>query len=67
MIIISMDLIRHVKELKDKNGISTKAAMDLLTDTGVCRANELPEVKIMNALIRGIDKYNKSKKENAYV
>lgn len=67
MIIVSMDLIKQIKELKDKNGISTEAAMDLLMSTGVYKASELPDVKIMNALIRGVEKHNKTKKEKDYV
>ena len=67
MIKISMNLINQVKELKAKNGISTKAAMRLLVSTGVCRADEMPDVKIMKAILRGIETHNKSKKEEAYV
>ncbi|MCL2154158.1 MAG: hypothetical protein FWH53_00695 [Leptospirales bacterium] len=63
MRVISMKLINQVMELKEKNKISTKAAMDMLAETGVCKAGELPDVSSMDAIIKGIKaKRNKGRK-----
>ena len=54
MRIINMELITQVMELKDKNKISTKAAMDMIAETGAYKAEELPDVDSMDAIIRGL-------------
>ena len=64
MRIISMNLITQVMELKDKNKISTKAAMDMIAETGAYKAGELPDVESMDAIIRGLK--HKRRNSNAY-
>ncbi|MFA5518833.1 MAG: hypothetical protein WDA74_06200 [Spirochaetota bacterium] len=63
---ISMELINQIKEIKEKAGISTKLAMEILVDTGVCEESALPDVAIMDAILRGLENKNK-KREKAHV
>ncbi len=63
---ISMDLINQVKEIKEKTGISTRSAMEILSDTGVCKESELPDVETMDAILRGIEE-KQTMKERVHV
>lgn len=62
---ISIDLITQVKEIREKTGISTKAALEIIADTGVYEASELPDPATMDAIIRDLDE--KHSKEKAHV
>jgi len=63
MRIISMKLIDRVMYVKDFYGISTKTAMDILVERGECKADEMPDVYVMDKLIKGI----KHKRRKKYV
>jgi hypothetical protein len=55
MRIINMDLINQIKELKDKAGVCTRTALEIMVDTEVCREDELPDAETMDAILRGIE------------
>ena len=59
---ISMDLINQVREIREKAGISTKAALEIMADTGVCCASQLPDPAIMDAILRGLNKKHSKEK-----
>jgi len=60
---INMELINQIQEIKEKSGLSTKAVMEILVDTGVCKDSALPDVSTMDAILRGLEE-KRNKKEN---
>lgn len=60
---ISMNLIEQVRDIKEKASLSTRSAMEILVDTGVCKKEELPDVSTMDAILKGLEeKQNKKEK-----
>ena len=58
MRVVNKSLIAEIIDIKTDERISTSAAMQLVVERGIFKADELPEVHIMEALIKGLKKKN---------